>query len=172
MILSVLLSLPLVDILTQVDGCSCLSRHITAILIRNPPIQHPVMLLFKKLPVHHKHPPFMFPAWEGRGKERNHHSLKHKLTALNRLTWHQRSNVPHVALNEHNKVTQLSSLARWDCGTKTLLNCSWIYPGIWKFNQMLRWYQVELKRVSVRCVNIMKNVSIDSINVILSIKKI
>lgn len=105
MILSTLLRLPLLDIPTWGEGCSCLSRHITAVLIRIPPIQHPVMLLFKKLPVHHKHPPFYVPRLRRKGKERNQPSLKHKLTALSRLTWHQRSNVPDVALNFHNKVT-------------------------------------------------------------------
>lgn len=71
MILSTLLRLPLLDISTRGEGCSCLSRHITAVLIRIPPIQHPVMLLFKKLPVHHKHPPFYVPRLRGKGKERN-----------------------------------------------------------------------------------------------------
>ncbi|KAK5902592.1 hypothetical protein CesoFtcFv8_007832 [Champsocephalus esox] len=86
MILSTLLRLPLLDISTRGEGCSCLSRHITAVLIRIPPIQHPVMLLFKKLPVHHKHPPFYVPRLRGKGKERNQPSLKHELTALSRLT--------------------------------------------------------------------------------------
>lgn len=105
MILSTLLRLPLLDISTWAEGCSCLSRHITAVLIRIPPIQHPVMLLFKKLPVHHKHPPFYVPRLRRKRKERNQPSLKHKLTALSRLTWHQRSDVPDIALNFHNKVT-------------------------------------------------------------------
>lgn len=114
MILSTLLSLPLLDISTRGEGCSCLSRHITAVLIRIPPIQHPVMLLFKKLPVHHKHPPFYVPRLRRKGKERNQPSLKHKLTALSRLTWHQRSDVPDVALNFHNKVTPQLLVTQWD----------------------------------------------------------
>lgn len=48
--------------------------------------------------------PFMFPAWEGERKERNQSSLKHKLTALRRLTLHQRGDVPDTHLNFHNKV--------------------------------------------------------------------
>lgn len=105
MILSALLRLCLFDISTRGEGCSCLSRHITAVLFQNPPIRHPVMLLFKKLPVHHRHPPFYVPRPRGKEKERNQPSLKHKLTALSRLTWHQRSDVPDVALNFHNRVT-------------------------------------------------------------------
>lgn len=89
MILSTPLRLPPpLDTSTREEGCSRPSRHITAVLIRIPPIQHPVMLLFKKLPVHHKHPPFYVPPPEREGgKERNQPSLKHKLTALSRLTW-------------------------------------------------------------------------------------
>lgn len=117
MILSTLLRLPLLDISTRGEGCSCLSRHITAVLIRIPPIQHPVMLLFKKLPVHHKHPPFYVPRLRRKGKERNQPSLKHKLTALSRLTWHQRSDVPDVALNFHNKVTPQLLVTQWDHGS-------------------------------------------------------
>lgn len=114
MILSTLLRLPLLDISTWGEGCSCLSRHITDVLIRIPPIQHPVMLLFKKLPVHHKHPPFYVPRLRRNRKERNQPSLKHMLTALSRLTWHQRNDVPDIALNFHNKVTPQLLVTQWD----------------------------------------------------------
>lgn len=114
MILSTLLRLPLLDISTWGEGCSCLSRHITDVLIPIPPIQHPVMLLLKKLPVHHKHPPFYVPRPRRERKERNQPSLKHKLTALSRLTWHQRRDVPDVALNFHNKVTPQLLVTPWD----------------------------------------------------------
>lgn len=105
MILSTFLRISLLDTLTRGEGCSCLSRHITDVLIRIPPLQHPVMLHVKKLPVHHKHPAFYVPRLRGERKERDQSSLKHKLTALRRLTLHQRRDVPDTQLNFHNKVT-------------------------------------------------------------------
>lgn len=85
------------------------------VLIRIPPIQHPVMLHFKKLPVHHKHIlPFMFPAWERkRGNGRSQPSLKHKLTALSRLTY-QKKDVPDIHLNFCDKVTPQLWVTLWD----------------------------------------------------------
>lgn len=90
------------------------------------PSNTPVMLLFKKLPVHHKHPPFYVPRLRRERKERNQPSLKHKLTALSRLTWHQRSDVPDIALNFHNKVTPQLLVTQWDHSSENLLKYSWI----------------------------------------------
>lgn len=99
------LRLSLFDTSTRGEGCSCLSCHITDVLIWIPPIQHPVTLHVKKLPVHHKHPAFYVPRLRGERKERNQTPLKYKLTALRRLTLHQRRDVPDTHMNFHNKVT-------------------------------------------------------------------
>lgn len=84
-----------------------------------------VILPFQKLPVHHKHPPLLCsPPERERRKRGISPSAKRELTALSRLTWHHRRDVPDAALNSprrgNNTIAARSGREFWKNGKKKL----------------------------------------------------